>query len=300
MFWSPKCLWPGPRYLFGFKHAAFVAAKRNLDKAQSEPRKGGGGHDIGVVLSPATRNKVIQSWLERDLAHFGNTVLFNFSVVTAVVVIIISCLWWVARGLRQPKNKPQVPLGKPVRSKWEPGFERRSFYTGSHNQLYRQLQSVQSQEDSEASFHSIVCTYICTQLAWKTLHNFYPVVAAHFTNTKLTRPAGNLDALTRPLRACSIVVICAFLMQCAPIFSKLSKTWQQIKFFLAFFSIKLRVHDLLIIQEQSNGLHAECWMKHNLQQCETLFGHVYMHDPIISLRAARQKLIAHLWVWTGD
>jgi hypothetical protein len=135
MFWSPKCLWPGPRYLFGFKHAAFVAAKRNLDKAQSEPRKGG-GQDIGVVLSPATRNKVIQSWLERDLAHFGNTVLFNFSIVTAVVVIIISCLWWVARGLWQPKNKPQVPLGKPVRSKWEPGFEQRSFYTRSHNQLY--------------------------------------------------------------------------------------------------------------------------------------------------------------------
>lgn len=91
-WWSRKCLWPGPRYTFGFKYAAFSAAQKHLDRAQVEPRKG--GNEVGVVLSPATRTKVIQSWVEHDLARFSTIVLFNFSLLSAILVLLITSVSW--------------------------------------------------------------------------------------------------------------------------------------------------------------------------------------------------------------
>lgn len=92
-WWSRKCLWPGPRYTFGFKYAAFKTAQKHLDRAQAEPRKG--GNEVGVVLSQATRTKVIQSWVEHDLARFSTIVFFNFSLLSAIVVILLTSVSWL-------------------------------------------------------------------------------------------------------------------------------------------------------------------------------------------------------------
>ncbi|KAL3683385.1 hypothetical protein R1sor_001407 [Riccia sorocarpa] len=106
-FWSRKCLWPGPRYAFGFKYAAYVAARKHLDKAQekssSSSDSGGGG---GVVLSATTRNKVIQSWIEQDLAGHANVVFINFSIILSVIVGTLVTVSWLINGLVQTKRQP--------------------------------------------------------------------------------------------------------------------------------------------------------------------------------------------------
>jgi len=107
-WWSRKCLWPGPRYTFGFKYAAFSAAQKHLDRAQAEPRKG--GNDVGVVLSPATRTKVIQSWVEHDLARFSTIVVFNFSLLSAILVIFISTLSWSLGRLGTSQGSKNDPI----------------------------------------------------------------------------------------------------------------------------------------------------------------------------------------------
>lgn len=114
-WWSRKCLWPGPRYTFGFKYAAFSAAQKHLDRAQVEPRKG--GNDVGVVLSPATRTKVIQSWVEHDLARFSTIVFFNFSLLSAILVILITTLSWVFGrvGLSRDSKSDPKPASSPLK-----------------------------------------------------------------------------------------------------------------------------------------------------------------------------------------
>lgn len=112
--WSRKCLWPGPRYTFGFKYAAFSAAQKHLDRAQAAPRKG--GNDVGVVLSPATRNKVIESWVEHDLARFSTTVFFNFSLLSAILVILITSVSWLFGRLGLSHSSKKPPIRKPMSS----------------------------------------------------------------------------------------------------------------------------------------------------------------------------------------
>lgn len=113
-WWSRKCLWPGPRYTFGFKYAAFSAAQKHLDRAQAAPRKG--GNDVGVVLSPATRNKVIESWVEHDLARFSTTVFFNFSLLSAILVILITSVSWLFGRLGLSHSSKKPPIRKPMSS----------------------------------------------------------------------------------------------------------------------------------------------------------------------------------------
>eukprot|EP00249_Psilotum_nudum_P019648 c27358_g1_i1 orf=30-3086(+) len=101
-FWSRKCLWPGPQYMFGFRHAAYAAARKHLDKVQasvSDSKSASSNQMItkGVVLSYATRNKVIQAWIEHDLAHHANVVLVNFSILSACVIVVISFFLWTGR-----------------------------------------------------------------------------------------------------------------------------------------------------------------------------------------------------------
>lgn len=130
-WWSRKCLWPGPRYTFGFKYAAFAAAQKYLDKAQAEPRKG--GQDMGVVLSPATRNKVIQSWVDHDLARFANTVLFNFSLLSAALVIIITSIAWLWGRFgvgREAKSGGSTYSEKSV-------FKKDGFFPRAHDSRYQ-------------------------------------------------------------------------------------------------------------------------------------------------------------------
>lgn len=136
-WWSRKCLWPGPRYTFGFKYAAFSTAQKHLDKAQSEPRKG--GQAVGVVLSPATRNKVIQSWVEHDLARFSTTVFFNFSILSAFLVILITTLSWVFGRLGLSRDSKNGPTGEPHSSpmKQSPLKKDGAFYPRSPNPYYR-------------------------------------------------------------------------------------------------------------------------------------------------------------------
>ncbi|XP_002975882.2 guanylate-binding protein 1 [Selaginella moellendorffii] len=93
-FWSAKCLWPGPRYVFGFKHAAHSVARKHLDMAESS---GGSDSTKGVVLSPGTRNKVIQAWIEHDLAPASNVVTFNFAVLSAFVVGTMGFVYFLLR-----------------------------------------------------------------------------------------------------------------------------------------------------------------------------------------------------------
>lgn len=136
-WWSRKCLWPGPRYTFGFKYAAFSTAQKYLDKAQSEPRKG--GQPVGVVLSPATRNKVIQSWVEHDLARFSTTVFFNFSVLSAFLVILITTLSWLFGRLGLSRDNKSGPTGEPYSSplKQSPLKRDGAFHPRSPNPYYR-------------------------------------------------------------------------------------------------------------------------------------------------------------------
>lgn len=89
---------------------------------------------MGVVLSPATRNKVIQAWVEHDLSRFANTVVFNFSVVCGILVVLVTSLLWLLRSLGWSKN---VSAGKPTGMHWEqPGFKREGFYS-ANTQFYR-------------------------------------------------------------------------------------------------------------------------------------------------------------------
>ncbi|KAI5061796.1 hypothetical protein GOP47_0022335 [Adiantum capillus-veneris] len=109
-FWSHRCLWPGPKYMFGFRYAAYKAARKHLDKAQSSASEGaqspGSNHEIakGVILSPSTRNKVIQAWIEHDLAPYANVVLVNFSILTASIAVIVGCLLWMLRTVHSSVN----------------------------------------------------------------------------------------------------------------------------------------------------------------------------------------------------
>lgn len=97
--WSLKCLWPGPRYTFGFKHAAYITARKHLDKAQAsamhESKLPSANHEMakGVILSPATQNKVIQAWIDHDLAQHANVVLVNFSCIITIIVVIVTSLY---------------------------------------------------------------------------------------------------------------------------------------------------------------------------------------------------------------
>ncbi|MCO5548352.1 hypothetical protein L7F22_001809 [Adiantum nelumboides] len=112
-FWSHRCLWPGPKYILGFRYAAFKAARKHLDKAQSSASEGakspGSNHEIakGVILSASTRNKVIQAWIEHDLAPYANVVLVNFSILTASVAVIVSCFLWLLRTVHSSINTRQ-------------------------------------------------------------------------------------------------------------------------------------------------------------------------------------------------
>jgi hypothetical protein len=116
-WWSRKCLWPGPRYTFGFKYAAFKTAQKHLDRAQAEPRKG--GNEVGVVLSQATRTKVIQSWVEHDLARFSTIVFFNFSLLSAILVILLTSVSWVFGRLglsnRDDSKDDHTPVSSPLK-----------------------------------------------------------------------------------------------------------------------------------------------------------------------------------------
>ncbi|KAL2633978.1 hypothetical protein R1flu_005457 [Riccia fluitans] len=108
-FWSRKCLWPGPRYTFGFRYAAYVAARKHLDKAQEESSSSSDpGGQAGVVLSATTRNKVIQSWIEQDLAGNANVVFVNFSIVLSFIVGTLVTVSWLIRGLVQTKRQPFI------------------------------------------------------------------------------------------------------------------------------------------------------------------------------------------------
>ncbi|KAG6544110.1 hypothetical protein Mapa_014422 [Marchantia paleacea] len=116
-FWSRKCLWPGPRYTFGFKYAAYIAARKHLDKAQAKSSgSGDGSSQGGVVLSSTTRNKVIQSWIEQDLAGHANVVFVNFSIVLAVIVGTLVTASWLFRGLMQAKSQMRPRSNRSVRN----------------------------------------------------------------------------------------------------------------------------------------------------------------------------------------
>lgn len=118
--WSLKCLWPGPRYTFGFKHAAYITARKHLDKAQASARHESkllsANHDMakGVILSPATQNKVIQAWIDHDLAHHANVVLVNFTCIISLIVVIVTSLYIRKRRLSDTSSQNTST------SKWQP------------------------------------------------------------------------------------------------------------------------------------------------------------------------------------
>lgn len=118
--WSLKCLWPGPRYTFGFKHAAYITARKHLDKAQAsarhESKLPSANHDMakGVILSPATQNKVIQAWIDHDLAHHANVVLVNFTCIISLIVVIVTSLYIRKRRLSDTSSQNTST------SKWQP------------------------------------------------------------------------------------------------------------------------------------------------------------------------------------
>eukprot|EP01018_Ginkgo_biloba_P021311 Gb_13015 [translate_table: standard] len=101
--WSLKCLWPGPRYTFGFKYSAYTTARKHLEKAQAsakhESKLHTSSHDIakGVILSPATQNKVIQAWIEHDLARHANVVLVNFSCIVTFIVVVVTAFLYIRK-----------------------------------------------------------------------------------------------------------------------------------------------------------------------------------------------------------
>lgn len=118
--WSLKCLWPGPRYTFGFKHAAYITARKHLDKAQAsarhESKLPSANHDMtkGVILSPATQNKVIQAWIDHDLAHHANVVLVNFTCIITLIVVIVTSLYIRKRRLSDTSSQNTST------NKWQP------------------------------------------------------------------------------------------------------------------------------------------------------------------------------------
>lgn len=122
-FWSHKCLWPGPKYMFGFKYAAYKTARKHLDRAQASARdrSSSSNHEIakGVLLSPSTRNKVIQAWIEHDLASYANVVLVNFSILTASAVVIMSCFFWMVRKVYSSTSTP-YKVETDDRNTWSP------------------------------------------------------------------------------------------------------------------------------------------------------------------------------------
>lgn len=88
---------------------------------------------MGVVLSPATRNKVIQSWVDHDLARFANTVLFNFSLLSAVLVIIITSIAWLWGRFgvgREAKSGGPTYSEKSV-------FKKDGFFPRAHDSRYQ-------------------------------------------------------------------------------------------------------------------------------------------------------------------
>lgn len=103
--WSLKCLWPGPLYTFGFKYVAYTAARKHLNKAQASARQESNlpsaNHEIakGVILSPATQKKVIQSWIEHDLDRHANVVLVNFSCIVSFIIVILTCGLYVRKKI---------------------------------------------------------------------------------------------------------------------------------------------------------------------------------------------------------
>ncbi|KAJ7542416.1 hypothetical protein O6H91_10G105500 [Diphasiastrum complanatum] len=119
-FWSFKCLWPGPHYTYGFKYVAYSAARKHLDKAQSgtSSKLAVSNHDVakGVVLSPATRNKVIQAWIEHDLAHHANLVLVNCSFVSACTVVLLTIYFILRSKHRNAGSNSQS--GKYMNAEW--------------------------------------------------------------------------------------------------------------------------------------------------------------------------------------
>ena len=122
-FWSPKCLWPGPKYIFGFKYAAYKAAFRHLEQAQTSAYEGAQqNHEIakGVLLSPSTRNKVIQAWIEHDLAAYANIVLVNFSILVACTVVFVTMFLWVSRKVLQFSNIQRKSYESDDQSYWTP------------------------------------------------------------------------------------------------------------------------------------------------------------------------------------
>eukprot|EP00850_Spirogloea_muscicola_P023942 SM000410S15567 [mRNA] locus=s410:12113:15982:+ [translate_table: standard] len=82
-FWSFRCLCPAPSFFPGFRKDAYKAAQRQLAAAQHEKQG-----ESGFALSMATQDRVIRSWMARDLAQQSNQVLANFaSLVTTLAVI---------------------------------------------------------------------------------------------------------------------------------------------------------------------------------------------------------------------
>ncbi|KAH7283299.1 hypothetical protein KP509_35G070400 [Ceratopteris richardii] len=137
-FWSHRCLWPGPRYMFGFRYAAYKAARKHLDLAQLEANKGtkpsGSTHDIAkvVILSPSTRDNVIQAWIEHDLAPYANVVVINFSILSACIVVIVSLIFWILRKVRYTfRRHPKVKAEDG--NVWPPSY---SNYMGQKAEYY--------------------------------------------------------------------------------------------------------------------------------------------------------------------
>ncbi|GBG64015.1 hypothetical protein CBR_g40260 [Chara braunii] len=104
VFWSTKCLWPGPAVLFGFKVTAYRTARRHLDQAQrhtsastgeGSERSAGYSSSPSVSLSDAMKYKVIMTWIDHDLAKHANLVLTNFMMVMATIgAIVIGGIWF--------------------------------------------------------------------------------------------------------------------------------------------------------------------------------------------------------------
>eukprot|EP00897_Mesotaenium_endlicherianum_P005132 jgi/Mesen1/4647/ME000241S03688 len=179
-WWSRKCLWPGPRFLFGFKREAYAVARRHLDAAQLSLRTGAnpnpspnpnpnlksdaklhqkprpappssdappmtagevmdaseGGGRLGdgargqqmANLSPATRDKVIDSWIERSLSHHSATVTANFGLLAATLGVLVGTLVWggwrAARALQWAASLVRLGGGGQQQQQQKEGSER--------------------------------------------------------------------------------------------------------------------------------------------------------------------------------
>lgn len=112
--WMTRSWWQAKCFTFGFKHEAYAVAKRHLDKAQAESQD---ELPHGVALSASTRNKVIQVWLEYDLAPKSNVALVNFSIMSAMFVVSLSTVTWLMSGLsRFYVRRPHTTRGTCGRS----------------------------------------------------------------------------------------------------------------------------------------------------------------------------------------